>query len=398
MPNQTGHNFLVAFNEETTFNVSAATSGAQRVRANASGGLRLTRTELAPNEIRGDGMTSMGRMGSRSVAGSYSADGSVGTFDRLFQAALRSTWVPLVEIAYSTAHTSITTTTNTIVAASGSFITSGFRVGDVIKLTGTATPANNNRNLRLTGVTASTLTVAETLTANATADALVGGRIVRSRRLLQGVVRRSFTVEEHATDLDITELFTGCRVSSMRVSLAPDGYVSFEFSFAGADMTPLASASSPYFATPVLTTSIPMTAADAVLRFGGSDVLALTGFDVTVDLRAAGMAVIGSNITPDVWENSTRITGSISAIRSDVVNVTRALAETELEFHALFVEPNTEPKNFLSLFLPRIKITVPEKSLGGDGAQIETMSFMAAAKDPTVGYDTTMILLSTSAV
>ena len=42
----------------------------------------------------------------------------------------------------------ITTTTSTIVAAAGSWITAGVRVGDIVTLTGHSTAANNSLRLR----------------------------------------------------------------------------------------------------------------------------------------------------------------------------------------------------------------------------------------------------------
>jgi hypothetical protein len=102
-------------------------------------------------------------------------------------------------------------------------------------------------------------------------------------------------------------------------------------------------------------------------------------------------------VTPDVFENPAQVSGSISGIVQDFTNVTRALAETELELQVLLVEPEAEPKDFVSLFLPRIKIQVPDKGFGGDGAMIETMPYMVGPKEGTTGYDTTMVHFATSA-
>jgi hypothetical protein len=84
-------------------------------------------------------------------------------------------------------------------------------------------------------------------------------------------------------------------------------------------------------------------------------------------------------------------------VRSDFTNLSRFIAETELELQVLMVEPESEPKDFISLFLPRIKLTGVDKGFGGDGAMIETLPFMAGPKEGTTGYDSTMLAIATSA-
>jgi len=77
---------------------------------------------------------------------------------------------PLVATEATAGLTSITTTTSTIVASAGSWITAGFAVNDVVILTGHSTAANNNKPLNITALTASTMTVAQTLVADGVAD------------------------------------------------------------------------------------------------------------------------------------------------------------------------------------------------------------------------------------
>jgi hypothetical protein len=181
------------------------------------------------------------------------------------------------------------------------------------------------------------------------------------------------------------------------ITLAPDGMVTFEFGIVGADLIPLATGASPFFTSPTLTTSIALTLADATLRYAGADILTLTSFEVTLDLRAATQPVIGSLVTPDVFDNPAQVSGSITGIRSDFTNLTRFTSETELELQVLMVEPESEPKDFISLFLPRIKLTSVDKGFGSDGALLETMPFTVGPKEGTTGYDSSMLTFTTSA-
>jgi hypothetical protein len=400
---QTGRNVLVAFKAESTFNTPPSAGSAFRFRPNASGGLKLARANIQPNEVRADGQTSMSRLGSKSVSGGYTGDISLGTFDPLLEAVLRGTWTAAVAITQATtfggsaAATSVTTGANTIVAAAGSWILQGVRVGDVIRATGLSDAANNSKNLRVTGVTALTITVAETLIVNAVADSSF--TITISKKLYQSAVpvRRSFTFEEYDADVDLTEQATGCRISSVKISGQPDGMCLIEFGIVGADLIPLATGTSPFYTSPTLTTSIALTLADATIRYGGADILTLTSFEVTLDLAAKTQPVIGGIVTPDIFENPAQVSGSISGIRSDFTNLTRFTSETELELHVLMVEPESEPKDFISLFLGRIKLTGVDKGFGADGAMIETLPFMVGPKEGTTGYDSSMLTLTTSA-
>jgi hypothetical protein len=401
---QSGQNFNVNYKLETTFAVAAAGgAGATRLRA-TGGGLSLARATINPNDMRADMRTSMGRYGSRNVSGSYPTDLAVGGVDALIEAALRGTFAAASAVTAATFTTlapAVTTgNSGTFTAAAGSFITQGFRVGQVVRRTGSALAANNGRNLRVSGVTATLLTFTTSdglpITGGA-ADAT--GSLDIQKRVIQGnpVVRRSFTFEEYGADMDETELFIGGRIATMRMSGGPDQMATVEFGIVGADEQALLPAASPYFTAPTVPSGIGLTLADAVIRFGGVDVAVLTSADFTLDNRQAGQAVIGGGVTPDVFEGRAAITGSVSAIRQDLGYVRKYLAETELELQLLFVEPEAEPKDYISVFIPRIKLGTPTKTLGADGALIETLPFITGNKDATTGYDDTMIQVETSA-
>lgn len=343
---QTGRNKVVSYKVESVFNTPVTGGSGYQFRFNAGGGLNLNRPPILPGEVRSDGQTAMGRLGSKSVTGGYSADMSVGTFDPLFEALFRSTWVAATVITEATASlTSITTTTSTIVSGAGSWLTAGVRVGDVVRLTNHSTSSNNNINLQVTGVTASTITVFGTpLTLNATPDTSFTLTILKKLSQSSSLTRRSFTFDEYNADLDLSKVASGVRVSSVRFVGGPDSMATVEFGLVGADMTPLASGSSPSLTSPTLTTSIGLTWLDASIRLGSSARTSLTSFDLTLDLTAKGLPVIGSTTTPDVFENPMTAAGSVTSAVSDLADFTAFTAETEFEFAALLVEPESEDR------------------------------------------------------
>lgn len=394
MAYQSGRNIRVAFKPESTFGVLPGATDAKVFRIN-SGGLNLTKEPITSNEIRSDGMSTRGRHGSRSVSGNYIGDLSVGTFDPLIEAVFRGTFSPELELD-ETDFTSITTTANTIVFASGSPIALGLKVGEIIRLTDHSSAGNNNRNLRITGLSSTTITVAETLTVNASADTDV--TITRPKTLIQGVTPRSFTCEEYEADIDGTELFTGCRVGSMQLQLQPNGMATVNFGMVGQDMDVLDSASAPYFTSPSKTTSIGLTAVEAKLMLGGVEVLDISSIDMTLQLNASGVPVVGSVLTPEVFTNSAQISLSITALKKDVTRVQQYLDEDVLSLHLVFEENESGAADFCAFYLPNITLASASKSeLGQDNGRTVTFTALVGVDERGGAYPNTMIAFQTSA-
>lgn len=396
MANQTGTGILVAYKAQPTKGTAPGAAGGKRLRLNSSPGLSLQRATILPGEIRSDRQSPMGRLGSKTVQGSYTADLSVGSFDEWLEAVMRSTWVASVALAAGVG-TEYTTTANTIVRASGSWITLGVRVGDVIRGTNFPDAANNNVNLRVTAVTAAAITVAETLVANATADADAVVTVLRKLANADTPTRRAFYIEEYHEDIDQSEVFDYCRIVGFTIRGGPDAMATIEFQVMGTDADVLATGASPYYTTPTLSTAVGLVFSDGLIRFQGADIAIATAFELTVTLNAATLPVIGSNTSPDVFDNRMDVSGSISMLRQDLDNVSAFNAETEYEMHLLLTEPESEPKDCVSIFVPRVKLSGVDAALGQDGGMIETLPFMVGKQEGVTGYDDTTMTISTSA-
>lgn len=402
MATQSGANVLVNYKVELAASPgTAATGGAatgERLRfLRGSPGLDLARGNIQSTERRPDGLMPMGRLGGKSVAGSYNVELSQGSFDTLIEALMRSTWVSTVAIT-QTAMTSITTTAGppgTIVAAAGSWITQGVRVGDIVILTGHADAANNSKLLHVTAVTTTTVTVAETLTTNATPDATFTLTIQKKIITASPYTRRSFTIEEYWQDIDLSEQFLGCRVVSMQIRLQPNGMALATFGFVGMDRSLLASGASPYFTSPTEYTSIALVADDATIRYRGAAMAQFTGLELNFQITAAGQSVLGSLVSPDVYDNDMAVSGQLTRVVDDHDDHTAFDAETEFEIECTLVEPEAEPKSFLHLFFPRVKIAGATSVLGGDGPRIDTHPLMIGPKVAATGYDGTICSILT---
>ena len=148
---------IVAIKPEATYNTAPGTGSGERLRIRPSPGMSLVKNMSPNDEVSLDLQDRLARHGTQSVPGSYNLVWAVDAQDTALEALMRSTWVAAVAITQATM-TSITTTTSTIVAAAGSWLTQGVRRGDVVRLTGHATAANNSINLLVASVSASTIT------------------------------------------------------------------------------------------------------------------------------------------------------------------------------------------------------------------------------------------------
>jgi len=399
MAKQTGKNMYVAFKVETVFDqIHGTLTGAEKLRINPSPGLNMTRPTIKPGEIRSDLMTQMPRLGSRSVAGNYNCDLSINSFDTIFEAVLRATWVAAVAITQATM-TSITTTTSTIVAAGGSWITQGVRVGDVVRLTDHDTVANNNINLVVKSVVAATITVVGTpLTIDAGADNTFTLTILKKLKNATVPVRRSFYIEEYNQDIDQSEGYGGCRWSGFTLRGGPDTMATIELRAVGASQAGFAIGDSPLYDTPTLRTDIGLVMVDAGIYRDGVALATCTSFELNCDLNAQGLAIIGGTTTPDVFDNETMLSGSLSMLREDLTYITALGAETEYTLQLLLVEPDaTAPIDCLSIHLPRIKFVGVDTPLGQDGGMIQTCPFEVGLEEAVAasGIDEVMMTICT---
>lgn len=345
---------------------------------------KLSKAAIQSKEIRGDAQPVKGRHGMQTaVGGPYGMELSIQSCDQIMQAVMRGTWD--TEITKTQADfTSLTTGLHTIVLTSGNPITLGFRVNDVIQATGLTDATNNAKNLRITGLSATTITVAETLVVNATPDTTCS-LIRRGRKVIMPVagslVNRYFTIEEYESDITGSRLFNDCFWKSMKFSMAPNGIISFDPSWVGTG-TFAASSGSAVLTSPTLIATAPMAALDATLRLGGVDVADITAFDLTLDNGAVAPAVVGSKVSPTVMPGLNQVTLNLTILQKDMTYISGFLAETGYSLSLKAVDNMAEPQNFIS-------INVPNFSLGG--ADVSPMSSAGGARTVQIAIPAALI-------
>lgn len=350
---------------------------------------KLSKAAIQSKEIRQDGQPVKGRHGQQSTAGGpYSMELSLQSVDQIMQAVMRATWDTELTKTQSD-FTSLTTGAHTIVLTSGSPIALGFRVNDVIEVLNFTDAGNDLIDLRITGLSPTTITVAETLVVEATPDTTCS-IVRRGRKIINpaagSLVNRYFTIEEYESDITGSRLFNDCLWKSMKFSMAPNGLIMFEPSWVGTGAF-AASSGAAVLTSPSLNANVPMAALDATLRLGGVDVADITSWDLTVDNGAVAPGTVGSKVSPTVQPGLNQVTMNITVLQKDMSYINGFLNETSYSLSLKAVPNMAEPKDF-------ININVPNFTLGGadisapstaGGVTTQTISIPAAL----IGHDTT---------
>lgn len=144
-----------------------------------------------------------------------------------------------VEAEIAVASCTVTSGNATIVRGSGSFITDGFEVGDIVKVTGAASATLDDGYYLVTAVVALTLTLDGASWSGD--DAAV--TVTRAERMKNGTKQRSFSIEVARTDLDVAVIWTGCTFNDMDLTIADEALSTVTFTVRGKSST--------YVSTPV---------------------------------------------------------------------------------------------------------------------------------------------------
>ena len=206
--------------------------------------------------------------------------------------------------------------------------------------------------------------------------------------LTVGTTPKFLTLEDYAEDIDQARLFTGCTVSTMSVSMAPNQMVSATFGMVGKDMTisgtektvAAAGVGEPFDAY-----SGSLLVADVDGIGGASALSTVTSVDFTVTNSFAPTFVVGSDSAPQLEFGRAEIEGTITAYFEDLSLVNRFLDETESAIQVSVAEGTTTGDNVMTFLFPRVKFNGADIPVDGPTSRIVTLPFVALyddAEDP----------------
>lgn len=372
----------LVYKKEVTFGVAPGAASAQYLRR-VSSNLDLKKETYKSAEIRTDYQVSDMRHGVRSVEGSINGELSVGTYADFMAAATRQAFQAVKTTGALTTVTAAVTSgaSGTFTRGAGSYITDGFKVGDVVRWTGWTTTGapNNTHNFLITGLTALVMTVVAldgvAIGAKAAGDSVTGVQAGKKTFVPStGHTDDSFSIEHFYSDIGQSELFTGCKVSQMSVKLPATGMATIDLAMMGQNIT---TGTSAYYTTPTAASSGGVLAAvNGAVYINGVAVALITSLDFMVNGNMSADPVVGSNVKPDIFEGRVTIDGNMTVYFENATFRDYFLNETEVSIVAVFTTANTAAADFLGFVMPRIKVGGSSKDDGEKGL-IMSMPFVA---------------------
>ena len=229
----------IAYKKESQWSVLPGATGAKQIRR-VTADFNLIKDAYESNEIRTDQQTADYRHGVRSAEGSISAELSPGSYSDFFASVLARDWTTAGTATGLTLAVAASGTNFTLTRSTGSFLTDGFRVGQVVRITaGTgADAANLNNNLLIINLTATIATVQVlsrvSLVVQASITAAAMSAVGKTTYVpLTGHTNRSFTFENWYSDVEQSEVYTGLKPTNFSISLPSTGLVTADIGFMG---------------------------------------------------------------------------------------------------------------------------------------------------------------------
>ena len=190
-----------------------------------------------------------------------------------------------------------------------------------------------------------------------------------------GTTPKFFSIEDYAADIDQARLFSGCAVSSMAISLAPNQMVATTLGMVGKDMT----IGSTQKTQDAASGAAPFDAYSGDIAIGNvassSAVAIVTGLDFTLTNSFAPTFVIGDASAPSLEYGQAVIEGTLTAYFEDLALINRFLNEVESELEVSVNDPTGT--NAYTFLFPRIKINSADVGVDGPTSRMISMSFVS---------------------
>lgn len=376
---------VVSYKKQTGLGVPASGSGGQELRRVTST-INLTKDTYQSNEIRSDQQIADFRHGSKQVTGTLSAELSAGTYKDFLQSVLRKDFVAISSL--TAAAVTIVASTGVITFQTGNPLTGGIKIGNVVRITvGSVNAANLNKNLLVTAVTATTLTV-KTLNGSALADnatsvtgvtIAIPGKYTYVPETAQ--TQDYYTIEHWFSDVAQSEVYQDVVQTNAQVKIPANGMATIDFPLVGLNVS---TGTSQVLTSPTAITTGGVTAGvNGLLLVAGSPVAIVTSIDFDVNGNVAvADAVVGSLTRPDVFQGTVGATGTFSAYFTDATFRDYFINETEVSIVVALTTDSTATADFVVFTMSRVKVGGADVT---DGASGLTRTFPFTALKNTAG-------------
>lgn len=395
-----GVNKSVGYKLETTWGTPAGATGGKLLRRVTSN-FNLTKENYESAEIRTDYQVADFRHGTRSVDGSINGELSPGSYSDFMQSVVARNFTAVTAVTGLSVTIAASGDLFTVTRAAGDWLAGGVTVGNVVALTGAGlNAANASNNVLVVAMSALVLTVVvlsdTALVAEgpiASVTATVRGKVTYAP--LTGHTDDAYTIEEFYSDIAQSEVFTGCKIGTLAVSLPTSGLVTADLTFMGKDRA--IKGTTRYFTTPTAagTTGI-FASVSGALVVNGVPVGLITQLDMTIERGLEAANVVGQDTAADMFTGRIRVNGNFSTYFQD--NVFRDYFDDESTV-SLVVALSTGPEknaDVISFTVPKIKVGSADKADSEMGI-IQSHSFVGLLNSvTTAGLPATTIQIQDS--
>lgn len=379
----------ISFKRETAWaEVPVDKTGAQYL-PRVTGQFNVTAEALQSATIRSDYQSENYRLGTRSGDGSLNAELSPGVYEEFFAAALAKDFVA----GGTTTGASITIAASgdffTVTRSTGSWLTDGFYVGNVVRLTGAGlNAANAGNNILILSMTALVLTVRTFAENELVAEgpiAAVGVAVVGKQTYTPqtGHISPSFSVEEFFEDIAISELHLGNRVNTVAVSLPTSGFCTADFSFMSKGKT--VNGTTGFFTNPAQSpnTGSTVSVSGAVI-VNGVPASVITSADFSIDRALEPANVIGSNYAVEIFDGRVTVNGNFSTYFENATFRDYFLNETRISLVIALTTGSEKDANVMTFVMPSVQLGSSTRNDGETGI-VQDHSFQALLNTNTAG-------------
>ena len=384
--------------------VPAVTTGGQYLRRTSSD-FNLTKDTLESAELNPSFQLTGIRTGVGSAEGSLSGEFSPKSYADFFGSVLAKDFVAGASATGLTLAVAASGQYFTLTRSTGSWLTDGVKVGNVVRITaGTgADPANLNNNLLVLSMTATVLTVqvlsrvALVVQASITvATVSVTGKTTLVP--LTGHTDDSYSIEQYYADISQSELYTGLKVTSAAVSVSPSGLSTVDFSFSGKDLAQ--TGASEFFTSPTNATTTGLLAgATGALIVNGAPGACITDASINIERNTESTQCIGSTAVSSIAVGKIRASGSCSAYFSDGTFRDLYRNETNVSVVLALTESNEKNANVVAFVFPKVRF-MSATNADSENSIVQSIDWTALLNDVTTGGlpETTVMMQDTALV
>ena len=275
----------------------------------------------------------------------------------------------------------VAATARTITAASTIWKSASpdLRYGDLIYLNG-FTNAGNNGYFKVTGVTATVLTLSTDATTLVDETLSTGDLEVANNTsiITTGTTKKNYAIESGYNDVALYRQLLGAQVGSMSLSMSTDSLVSGDFSLMGRELTAFAVTSAATSVTSASTTPV-FNTFRGDLEISGGVTLCLTDLSISLDNNSQGQSCLFTRALSDIVHGRSNVTGSLSAYFDDPTLSNLYSDETLISIFVTMVDADG---NSISIGLPRCQ-------LQGDSFNLSEVDVTESLDFQALGGDTT---------